>query len=93
MPHPFQIDENTYSDGECCFSERNVCNHCREKHEVELTPFQWAEERHSFGYYAGRYCDQCWKNSGFRDANDDSAEFSELDAGESLHGEYDGEDW
>ena len=27
-------------------------------------------ERYSCGYYAGRYCDRCWAESGYRDAWD-----------------------
>lgn len=46
----------------------------------------YMEERYSFGIYAGRYCsDECWKNSGYRDATDI---FSELDAGERLEPDY-----
>lgn len=44
--------------------------------------------RYSFGIYAGRMCDDCWKSSGYRDATDDSAEFSEMDAGERLEEDY-----
>jgi hypothetical protein len=41
-------------------------------------------ERHSFGVYAGRYCDPCWKESGYRDVDDPDAEFDPADAGESM---------
>lgn len=75
-------------DGYWC-GERDVCHHCEEQREAEGKPYRFAEQRNSFGYYAGRYCDECWAKSGYRDATDPNAEFSELDAGESLHGEPD----
>lgn len=89
MAHPYQVDENTFSDGEHTFDERDLCQHCREQHEHNKTPFKFADTRTSFGYYAGKYCDDCWKKSGYRDATDDTAEFDETYAGESLHGDYD----
>jgi hypothetical protein len=85
----FQIDENTFSDGVHTLDERNVCHHCQEQCAAENKPFQWADEQYSFGYYAGRYCESCWKKSGYRDATDPDAEFDESYAGESLHGEDD----
>ena len=61
--------------------------HCREQHEQDKTPFQWADQQYSFGYPAGKYCEDCWKKSGYRDATDSDAEFDETYAGESLHGD------
>lgn len=86
---PYQIDEDTFSDGVSHFSERHLCQHCRESREAAKKPFRWADERYSFGYYAGKYCDECWLKSGYRDATDPDAEFDETYAGESLHGEDD----
>lgn len=40
--------------------------------------------RYSFGAYAGRYCDEHWKESGYRDATDPNAEFDPADAGERM---------
>lgn len=84
---PYQIDEDTFSDGVNTFDERDLCQHCREACEKDGKPFQWADPQYSFGYYAGKYCESCWKKSGYRDANDPDAEFDESYAGESLHGE------
>lgn len=67
------------------------CNYCREEREAQGLPLREAWEHYSFGVYAGRYCNQCWLESGYRDATDPNAEFSELDAGERLEPE-DG-DW
>ena len=69
--------------------QTNICHHCVEEREAAGRTFRYAEERYSFGCYAGKMCDSCWKQSGYRDATDPDAEFSELDAGESLHGEDD----
>ncbi len=41
-----------------------------------------AEVRYSLGIYAGKYCDECWKDSGYRD--EPASAFDPLDAGESL---------
>ena len=65
--------------------DRFLCRHC-EEHDRE--PGE-ASERFSFGIYAGWYCDTCLFESGFRDATDPDAEFSELDAGEQLEPEED----
>jgi hypothetical protein len=40
-----------------------------------------AEERYSLGIYAGRYCDACWRKSGYRTEGPEG--FDPLDAGES----------
>ncbi len=87
MSHPFKIDEDTFSDGQYQFSERDCCRHCREQHEQDKTPFKFADERTSFGIYAGRYCDECWLKSGYRDATDEDAEFDPTYAGERLEPE------
>ena len=76
--------QTEYWDGEYWIDERWVCNRCIEREDIN---YRFADERYSFGYYAGKYCDECWKESGYRDATDPDAEFSEMDAGESLHGE------
>ena len=73
-----------FSDGQYWMNERDVCQHCRDQREAESKPYRWADERYSFNCYAGRYCDMCWPQSGYRDAADPSAEFSEADAGERL---------
>jgi hypothetical protein len=39
------------------------------------------DERYSLGLYAGRYHDDCWKRSGFRDEGPEG--FDPADAGES----------
>jgi len=38
------------------------------------------EPRYSLGIYAGRYCDACWKESGYRD--EPASGFDPSDAGE-----------
>ncbi|MDB4778237.1 hypothetical protein OAG68_02150 [bacterium] len=80
--------EIEFSDGEFWMNERDVCQHCRDEREASSKPFRWAEQRHSFGCYAGRYCDSCWPQSGYRDAIDSTAEFSEADAGERIESDY-----
>ena len=64
MASKYQIDEDTFSDGVHTFSIRNLCQHCRVVHEMNDTPFQFADEQYSFGYYAGKYCPACWLKSG-----------------------------
>lgn len=84
-PHRRETIHGTeYSDGECWFDERHVCHHCQDEREALGKPFRWADEQYSFGIYAGRYCDDCWRNSGFRDAADPTARFDPLDAGETF---------
>ena len=89
MASKYQIDDNTFSDGIHTFSERNLCQHCREECEANGKPYRFADEQYSFGYYAGRYCPACWPKSGYRDAIDPDAQFDPDYAGESLHGEPD----
>lgn len=85
MSHPFHdASTDTFSDGDFYFSERHVCNRCRDRAERDGTPFAFADERYSFGVYAGRYCEACWAASGYRDATDDDARFDPADAGERL---------
>lgn len=62
--------EEEYSDGEFWFSDRNCCRHCRDECIATSSPFAWADECHSFGVYAGRYCASCWPKSGFKDADE-----------------------
>ena len=40
-----------------------------------------AQERYSLGVYAGKYCDRCWRESGFR--KEGASGFDPADAGES----------
>lgn len=70
------------------FNTREHCQHCRESCERAQRAYEYADARYSFGAYAGRYCDSCWLNSGFRDATDPDARFDELDAGERLDDDY-----
>ena len=76
--------ERWFSDGENWFADRNCCHHCEDERRAQGQPFRWADPRTSFGAYAGRYCDTCWPQSGFRDAVDPTARFDPADAGESL---------
>ena len=69
------------------FVNKMHCQHCREACERKGAPYEYADERYSFGAYAGRYCDSCWLNSGFRDATDPDAHFDPMDAGEVLDAE------
>ena len=73
-----------FFDGFGWFSERNLCHQCRAERESDDLPFRWAAEQYSFGIYAGRYCRECWRKSGFRDATDSDARFDPADAGERL---------
>ena len=73
-----------FYDGTCWMNARDTCQHCREERESAGLPYRWADERHSFGIYAGRYCDKCWLASGYRDATDPTAEFDPYYAGERL---------
>jgi len=91
--HPHKAEnietgESAFQDAEGFWmDERDVCNHCREQREADKKPFAFGDTRTSFGYYAGKYCESCWANSGYRDATDPDAEFDEADCGESLHGD------
>jgi hypothetical protein len=59
-----------------------ICGACG-KETTDFLP-----EYHSFGVYAGRYCDdKCWANSGYRDATDSDAEFDPMYAGEVMEPE------
>lgn len=40
---------------------------------------EW-KERYSLGIYAGKWCDKCWKTSGYRD--EPASAFNPMDAGE-----------
>lgn len=65
------------------YEARWLCQRCLDAGRVE-----WADQRYSFGVYAGKYCDEHWRTSGYRDATDSSAEFSEEDAGERMDADY-----
>jgi len=84
-PHanPYQRGHE-FSDGQIWFDERWLCNRCRDSRELAREPFAFADERYSFGVYAGRYCDDCWPKSGYRDATDPDAVFDPTFAGERL---------
>lgn len=41
--------------------------------------------RYSLGIYAGRYCDDCWVSSGYRDEGPEG--FDPMDAGETYEAE------
>ena len=45
------------------------------------------EERYSLGIYAGRYCDEHWKTSGYR--KEGRSGFDQADAGE----QYEADEW
>jgi len=47
---------------------------------------EFAEERFSLGIYAGRMCDTCWENSGYR--KEGPSGFDPLDAGERYEDDY-----
>jgi hypothetical protein len=86
-----EIDEAGFVKVEGGFwvHEKCVCDHCLDRRlAVGKLPIE-NDERFSFGHYAGRYCDECWKSSGYRDAVDPRAKFSGNDAGESLEGDGD----
>jgi len=44
-----------------------------------------ASERYSLGIFAGLYCDECWRSSGYRDIGPEG--FDPLDAGEEYEPE------
>ena len=62
---------------------RWLCGACLEVGKVEMN-----EPRYSFGCYAGKYCDEHWKTSGYRDATDPDAEFDPDYAGERIDDDY-----
>ncbi len=66
------------------YDRRDACQHCREQREPAGLPERFAYERYSFSCYAGRYCDECWPKSGYRDATDPTAEFDPTYAGERM---------
>ena len=70
-----------YFDGEYWISERDVCRYCEDD---PYSHYRFAYERYSFGCYAGRYCDECWPQSGYRDAVNDAERFDTMDAGEVI---------
>ena len=79
-------DKTTMADYD--YDDRWACQYCREEREFQNKPPRDADKRHSFGCYAGKMCDDCWKTSGYRDATDSTAEFSPLDAGERIDDDY-----
>jgi hypothetical protein len=77
-------DRLYYLDADGCWiEERLVCHRCLDQGIV-----RWADERYSFGCYAGKWCDECWPKSGYRDATDTGAVFDEMDAGERIEADY-----
>jgi hypothetical protein len=77
------MDENFVElrEGKSCH-ERYVC-HCSycEEHGPAF-----AEDRYSMGVYAGRFCDEGWKLSGYRDVGPE--EFDPAYAGERMENDY-----
>jgi len=71
--------------GDLWVGDRDVCHHCLEVKTQAEQFYNESEQRYSFGAYAGRYCDDCWKTSGYRDAGDDTAVFDPMDAGEVMY--------
>ena len=65
--------------------DRDVCHHCLDERTAKGELYRENEVRQSFGAYAGRYCDECWYNSGFRDARNEDAVFDPMDAGEVMY--------
>jgi hypothetical protein len=63
---------------------KHMCQYCADDKANKGLPFAYAEQRYSFGCYAGRYCDACWRESGYRDATDPDAEFDPDYAGERI---------
>jgi len=83
--HKRETDHGTeYSDGMFWFKERLLCQHCADERKAARLPYRWANEQYSFGIYAGRYCEECWPKSGYRDATDPTARFDPADAGERI---------
>ena len=74
-----------YNCGDFWVSDRDVCHHCSEIRASTGKFYRENEQRYSFGGYAGRYCDDCWKVSWYRDADDDTAVFDPMDAGEVMY--------
>lgn len=72
-----------YNCGEFWVGDRDVCHHCVDQCTADGSFYRESEVRTSFGIYAGKYCDECWSNSGYRDANGESVTFDPLDAGEA----------
>lgn len=72
------MNEVKLRDGTTC-DERYACR-CRVCESHPRGP-AWADERYSMGIYAGRYCEEGWKQSGYRDV--DASEFDPAYAGES----------
>jgi hypothetical protein len=61
----------------CC-----LCETCRKHPNGPL----YAEERYSLGIYAGKYCDEGWKKSGYRDEGPEG--FDPSYAGECYEDDY-----
>ena len=70
------------SDG-TWIDERWCCGRCLDQGRVSF-----ADERYSFGCYAGKWCDTCWPHSGYVDATDPTAEFDPDYAGERIEADY-----
>lgn len=79
MNEPVKLRDGTFAP-----SDRWVC-HCSECSTHPGGPL-FAEERYSFGIYAGKMCDAAWKRSGYRD--DGPEGFDPDYAGERLEADY-----
>lgn len=66
---------------------KEACRHCSlNDNDEPIKPVQEAETRYSFGIYAGKYCDECWKKSGYKDEGPEG--FDPYYAGENLDDDY-----
>ena len=79
-----------YSDGHTWMFTFEVCQICLDKQELDEKPYRVAKERYSFGrpdaashptyydplrwFFAGRYCDMCWQESGYSKTIGDATE-------------------
>lgn len=73
-------------DGELWVEQRWACHQCMDKCEAQRVPYKCADEQHSLGIYAGKYCPECWDKSGYR--KEGSAGFDGADYGEFYDTDY-----
>ncbi len=64
----------------CCKCTKIDCN------GNPVSPVKFAEERYAFGIYAGKYCDKCWDESGYK--KEGAEGFDETYAGERYWDDY-----